>query len=126
MLQACSSDGIILLRARTMKWLVSLSRVMSILSSRLGRYLSRKALRDYRFAMSANSLKNVIEQCGGVVLIASPRGAIPGEKSSLAVKLQYVVATLLWHVFRIDVSPGFLFVCRPSVNPSEKTKPTHD
>ena len=114
MLNIVKDEGIIIMRCRTMKWLVLLGSKISILMPGIGVWLVAKALRDYQFAMSANELIKVIERIGGQVVYSGPKGALPSKRSSVFVKAWFALSSLVWEIIKIDISIGFIIVFKRS------------
>lgn len=110
MLTLLEEDGIVLMRCRTMNWLVLVGHRLSSLMPGAGNWVVKKALRDYQFSMSANKLIELIEKVGGEVLYAAPKGGLPSKKSAVFVKLWFSLSNFVWKLAKKDISIGFIII----------------
>lgn len=102
--------GILIVRTVDKSWLLSAALCISRLLPSIGENLCWRAVNDHRVSIPAVSLMNLIGSAGLAIKYASPRGAIQSKRSSVPVKLSFVLGSAIWALTGRNVAPGFLVV----------------
>jgi 2-polyprenyl-3-methyl-5-hydroxy-6-metoxy-1,4-benzoquinol methylase len=103
-------NGILIMRVVDKSLFYSMGVLISKFFPKIGKKIAEKSVNDHLFSMPVSSLLKLLESTGYKILYASPKGAQHSEKSSLYVKLLFVLGHWAWVLTGRYIAPGCVII----------------